>query len=101
MARPYYRLTRLTFLDIRGHVAHRKLPPPTPTGVDWSTCASAVRDYDSSIVEAWRRGMDNRITFAALFSVVVAASLSGSYKWPQHTAFSKTALSSTPHSSQA
>jgi hypothetical protein len=79
------------------------------SGVDWSTCASAVREYDSSIVEAWRRDMDNSITFvsvlgiyltlmvwftrlkAALFCVVVAAFLSESYKWPQDPAFSKTA----------
>ncbi|KAJ7849186.1 hypothetical protein B0H13DRAFT_2089285 [Mycena leptocephala] len=58
-----------------GRAAHRKPPAPTPTGVDWSTCASAVREYDSSIVEAWRRDMDNSITFAALFSVFVAAFL--------------------------
>ncbi|KAJ7144293.1 hypothetical protein C8R44DRAFT_759719 [Mycena epipterygia] len=74
-----------------GRVAHRKPPAPTPTGVDWSTCASAVRAYDSSIVEAWRRDMDNSITFAALFCVVVAAFLSESYKWPQDPAFNKTA----------
>ncbi|KAJ6542294.1 hypothetical protein DFH09DRAFT_1368098 [Mycena vulgaris] len=74
-----------------GRVAHRKPPGPTPTGVDWSTCASAVREYDSSIVEAWRRDMDNSITFAALFCVVVAAFLSESYKWPQDPAFNKTA----------
>ncbi|KAJ7816396.1 hypothetical protein B0H13DRAFT_2136761 [Mycena leptocephala] len=74
-----------------GRVAHRKPPAPTPTGVDWSTCASAVREYDSSIVEAWRRDMDNSITFAALFCVVVAAFLSESYKWPQDFTFNKTA----------
>ncbi|KAJ7682917.1 hypothetical protein B0H17DRAFT_1205523 [Mycena rosella] len=56
-----------------GRVAHRKPPAPTPTGVDWSTCASAVREYDSSIVEAWRRDMDNSITFAALFWTVINA----------------------------
>ncbi|KAF7328333.1 hypothetical protein MVEN_02548700 [Mycena venus] len=74
-----------------GRVAHRKPPAQTPTGVDWSTCASAVREYDSSIVEAWRRDMDNSITFAALFCVVVAAFLSQSYKWPQDLVFNKTA----------
>ncbi|KAJ7286385.1 hypothetical protein C8J57DRAFT_1028369, partial [Mycena rebaudengoi] len=57
----------------------------------WSTCASAVREYDSSIVGAWRSDMDNSITFAALFCVVVAAFLSESYEWPQDPAFTKTA----------
>jgi hypothetical protein len=60
-------------------------------------------------VEAWRRDMDNSITFvsllqiyatlmvwltllkAAFFSVVVAAFLSESYKWPQDPTFNKTA----------
>ncbi|KAJ7268211.1 hypothetical protein B0H12DRAFT_96987 [Mycena haematopus] len=51
-----------------GRVAHRKPPAPTPTGVDWSKCASAVREYDSSIVEAWRRDMDNSITFDPTFN---------------------------------
>ncbi|KAJ7642271.1 hypothetical protein FB45DRAFT_902138 [Roridomyces roridus] len=74
-----------------GRVASRKPPAATPTGVDWSKCASAVRDYDASIVEAWRRDMDNSITFAALFSVVVATFLSQSYKWPQDPAFDRTA----------
>ncbi|KAJ6534855.1 hypothetical protein B0H19DRAFT_435387 [Mycena capillaripes] len=74
-----------------GRVASRKPPAPTPTGVDWSKCATAVREYDSSIVEAWRRDMDNSITFAALFCVVVAAFLSESYKWPRDPDFNKTA----------
>ncbi|KAJ7584951.1 hypothetical protein C8J56DRAFT_1088946 [Mycena floridula] len=64
-----------------GRVASRKPPAPSPTGHDWSKCAIAVRQYDSSIVTAWVRDMDASITFAALFSVVNAAFLSESYKW--------------------